>query len=156
MSSSPSDFWIPNELAPLLRSRISKYGSLKKVLRMLLEGKRNRLHSLFRFSKCEKTLYQSKDLELIRFSFRPNAADWAEMRLAARYYGVSICYFFVMLLSLQEERSGSGDTRKGIYKKEKLGIILIQEIIPERNRIAFSIFLKPGLRDGKRGRSEKT
>ncbi|TGK33688.1 DUF1564 family protein [Leptospira gomenensis] len=152
--SSPSDFWIPVELAPLLQSKISKYGSLKKVLHVLLEEKRNRLHSLFRLSKYEKTLYQSKGLDLMRFSFRPDSADWAELRLAARYYGVSICRFFVMLLSLLNEKKEEHKDQFS-YKREKFGIVLVQKIFQDRNRISFSIFLNSSLINRKRRRPGK-
>ncbi|EKO07910.1 PF07600 domain protein [Leptospira interrogans str. C10069] len=64
-----------------------------------------------------KTLYQETELELVRFSFRPNAADWAELRLVARYYGVSICNFFVMLLTFDENiNKGSA---KSFWKDSK-------------------------------------
>ncbi|EMJ81076.1 PF07600 family protein [Leptospira borgpetersenii serovar Hardjo-bovis str. Sponselee] len=78
---------------------------MKTVLHFLLKRNRNRLHSIFAYSENEKTLYQKTELELVRFSFRPDSADWAELRLAARYYGVSICNFFVMLLVFDENES---------------------------------------------------
>ncbi|WP_017215698.1 DUF1564 family protein [Leptospira noguchii] len=140
---SPSDLWIPKTKIPHLTKRISQFKSLKYTLNFLLKKNRNRLHSLFAHSQKEKTLYQETELELVRFSFRPNSADWAELRLAARYYGVSICNFFVMLLTFDEnENKGSAksfwmDSKN--RKSQNSEILLIQLITSKRNAIFFSI-----------------
>ncbi|EPG51797.1 DUF1564 family protein [Leptospira kirschneri] len=139
--NSPSDLWIPRVKIPHLTKRISQFKSLKCMLHFLLKKNRHRLHSPFAHSQKEKTLYQETELELVRFSFRPNAADWAELRLAARYYGVSICNFFVMLLTFDENK-GSSKSFWNDFKNRKFQnseILLIQLISSKRNTLFFSI-----------------
>ncbi|EKR52533.1 DUF1564 family protein [Leptospira interrogans] len=140
---SPSDLWIPRVKIPHLTRRISQFKSLKCTLHFLLKKNRNRLHSLFAQPEKEKTLYQETELELVRFSFRPNAADWVELRLVARYYGVSICNFFVMLLTFDENiNKGSAKSFWKDSKNQKFQnseILLIQLISSKRNTLFFSI-----------------
>ncbi|OQM30557.1 hypothetical protein DV38_09675, partial [Leptospira interrogans] len=64
-------------------------------------------------------------------------------RLVARYYGVSICNFFVMLLTF-DENINKGST-KSFWKDSKnqkfqnSEILLIQLISSKRNTLFFSI-----------------
>lgn len=140
---APSDLWIPKQQVSNLTKRISKFGCLKTVLHFLLKRNRNRLHSIFAYSENEKTLYQKTELELVRFSFRPDSADWAELRLAARYYGVSICNFFVMLLVFDENESvGKIEASWKDFSNQKVEdseIFFIQQIFSKRKSIFFSI-----------------
>ncbi|EMJ95258.1 DUF1564 family protein [Leptospira alstonii] len=142
---TPSDLWIPRQQVSNLTKRIAKFGCLKSTLHFLLKKNRNRLHSLFAHSKNEKTLYQKTELELVRFSFRPDSADWAELRIAARYYGVSICNFFVMLLLFDENESN--EERRISWENfndrefRNSEILLTQLISSKRNTIFFSILI---------------
>nr|WP_235596801.1 DUF1564 family protein [Leptospira alstonii] len=142
---TPSDLWIPRQQVSNLTKRIAKFGCLKSTLHFLLKKNRNRLHSLFAHSKNEKTLYQKTELELVRFSFRPDSADWAELRIAARYYGVSICNFFVMLLLFDENESN--EERRTSWENfndrefRNSEILLTQLISSKRNTIFFSILI---------------
>ncbi|AOP36075.1 hypothetical protein A0128_13335 [Leptospira tipperaryensis] len=144
---SASDLWIPKRYVPHLRRQIAISGSLKNYLEFLLIKNRSKFPSMFDFSKNEKTTYQNLNLELVRFSFRPNSSDWAELRVVARYYGLSICNFFVMLIQI--EGDGAQAVDRFVSKKtntlkingKKNGITLIQSIVPGRKFISFSILL---------------
>lgn len=143
--SAPSDLLVPKHQIQAIKRRIVKFGSLKKALHYLLNENRNRLHSLFRHSECEKTIYQSANLELIRFSFRPYSADWAELRLAARYYGASICNFFVMLLTLDEnEKKGSVAKFQNVLRNKEIRkseILLAQQISLSRDILSLLLIV---------------
>ncbi|MBW0435755.1 DUF1564 family protein [Leptospira yasudae] len=140
---SSSDLWIPKRTISNLKQKIAKHGSLKRVLSFLLNNNRNRLASFLVPSRKEKTSYQKANLDLVRFSLRPDASDWAELRLLARYYGISICQFFVILLDLDKTDSISAFANLGdnIRSKglEKSAISLFQCLLPKRKLIFFSI-----------------
>ncbi|TGM01043.1 DUF1564 family protein [Leptospira barantonii] len=138
---APSDLWVPKNRIQSVERRIAKFGSLKKALHFLLKENRNRIHSLFKYSQGEKTIYQGTNLELIRFSFRPDSADWAELRITARYYGVSICNFFVLLLTLDEQKkrnpiSGFQSTLRN-KESRAFEILLVQQISSSRDLLSF-------------------
>ncbi|MCG6168655.1 DUF1564 domain-containing protein [Leptospira sp. FAT2] len=145
---SSSDLWIPKLKISNLKQKIAKYGSLKSVLTFLLNNNRNRLASFLEPSRQEKTCYQKANLDLVRFSLRPEASDWAELRLLARYYGISICHFFVILLDLDQTESVSefANLANNIRSKglEKSAISLFQCLLPKRKLILFSIV--PGVK----------
>lgn len=133
---APSDLWIPKQQVSNLTKRISKFGCLKTALHFLLKRNRNRLHSIFAYSENEKTLYQKTELELVRFSFRPDSADWAELRLAARYYGVSICNFSLCSLYL---------TKMKVWERLKLpGKILATKKLRIQKFFLFNKFSQRG------------
>ncbi|XDD51314.1 DUF1564 family protein [Leptospira sp. WS92.C1] len=144
---SPSDLWIPREFVADLRKRISKVGTLKKVMHSLLIKNRYRIHTLFDNSRQEKTIYQDLNLKLVRFSFRPAAADWAEFRILARYYGVSICCLFVMILSLEQREGLLAKNNHSVLNQAKNGfqnirITLVQKVFREKGIMSFAIFLE--------------
>ncbi|MBM9500483.1 DUF1564 family protein [Leptospira sp. 201903071] len=151
--ASSSDLWIPKRFVPTLNRRIAKFGSLKNFLSIILSKNRSKFHSMFAFSKSEKTIYQSTNLNLIRFSFRPDSSDWAELRVVARYYGLSICNLFIMLLQIDEGQS-LDDRSRSIFEENKDlrikgkggGISLIQSILPGRKFISFSFFSEGNVR----------
>ncbi|PJZ55523.1 DUF1564 family protein [Leptospira barantonii] len=138
---APSDLWVPKNRIQSVERRIAKFGSLKKALHFLLKENRNRMHSLFKHSQGEKTIYQSTNLELIRFSFRPDSADWAELRITARYYGVSICNFFVLLLTLDEKKKKNpiSGFQSALRNRESRAfeILLVQQISSSRDLLSF-------------------
>ncbi|MGJ4754651.1 DUF1564 family protein [Leptospira kmetyi] len=142
---APSDLWIPKHQIQSVKRRIVKFGSLKRALHFLLKENRDRMHSLLKHSQSEKTTYQSPNLELIRFSFRPDSADWAELRISARYYGVSICNFIVLLLTLDENEKKSPIARfqNGQRGREnrKFETLLVQQISSSRDSISFLLIL---------------
>ncbi|TGM61904.1 DUF1564 family protein [Leptospira adleri] len=145
---SASDLWIPKRNVPALQRRISEFGSLKNFLHFLLTKNRLNFFLLLIPSKNEKTIYQDVNLELVRFPFRPDSSDWAELRVVARYYGLSICNFFVILLQMEENENKSrkrfvfkSEKNANFGKKEKQsGISLVQKILPGRRFISFSLF----------------
>ncbi|TGL76091.1 DUF1564 family protein [Leptospira yasudae] len=140
---SSSDLWIPRRKISKLNHKIAKCGSLKRALTFLLNNNRNRLTSFLEPSRKEKTSYQKGNLNLVRFSLRPDASDWAELRLLARYYGMSICNFFVILLDSDKTDNESLFAAFGAKIKnlrlEKSAISLIQHLLPKRKLIIFSI-----------------
>lgn len=142
---SPSDLWVPKNLASDLERQIFEVGSLKKILHRLLMRNRYRIHTLFANSNREKTMYQESDLELVRFSFRPDSADWAELRVVARYYGVSICRLFVMLLFLEKGENMSVNSfviGKMKQRFQNIELAMVQKILPGRTVMSFSISLE--------------
>ncbi|TGK19111.1 DUF1564 family protein [Leptospira stimsonii] len=148
---STSDLLIPKRHLKSLQRKILKFGSLKKFLHFLLLTNRSKFRSLCIIPKNEKTLYQSINQDLVRFSFRPDSADWAELRVLARYYGLSICNLFVILLEIGEEGSSSSGSPPFLsYKAKSLEgkgneMALIQRILPGRRYISFSLFLRGSL-----------
>ncbi|MBM9576499.1 DUF1564 family protein [Leptospira sp. 201903070] len=150
--ASSSDLWIPKRHALALKRRIARFGSLKNFLSLLLARNRSKFPSMFAFSKSEKTIYQNTNLDLVRFSFRPNSSDWAELRIVARYYGLSICHFFVMLIQIEEAEASEipqfefGKSNDLRTKGKRAGISLSQRILPGRKLISFSILFRSSLR----------
>ncbi|RHX77401.1 DUF1564 family protein [Leptospira yasudae] len=140
---SSSDLWIPKRKIANLKQKIVKYGSLKRALTFLLNNNRNRLASFLEPSRTEKTCYQKANLDLVRFSLRPEASDWAELRLLARYYGISICHFFVILLDMDktapEYLYTTLGAKIGNKRLEKSGISLLQRLLPNRKLVLFSV-----------------
>lgn len=147
---SASDLWIPKRNVPTLQRRISEFGSLKNFLHFLLTKNRFKFFSSLIPSKNEKTIYQDVNLELVRFSFRPDSSDWAELRVAARYYGLSICNFFVILFQMGENEYNSrkffaSKPEKNINfgeKGKRGGVSLVQKILPGGKLISFSLFFQ--------------
>jgi hypothetical protein len=53
------------------------------------------------FQEKPKLTYQEEGLDLQRFSFRPDDADWFELGILAYGCGVSRCWLFSFLVSLE-------------------------------------------------------
>jgi hypothetical protein len=74
----------------------------KAGLKRLLEKYRGFLASGFLpFAEKPKLTYQEEGLELQRFSFRPDEADWFELGILAYGCGVSRCWLFSFLVTLE-------------------------------------------------------
>ncbi|MBK6605407.1 MAG: DUF1564 family protein [Leptospiraceae bacterium] len=97
-----STLLIPKELHCDFQSLLQKHqGDLSIYLKALLKRYRTITHSgLIPEPIKVKTEYQEKDLNLIRFNFRPTNADWVELGEIALAFGKSRCWLFVHLLKL--------------------------------------------------------
>ena len=81
---------------------MKKSYNLKVGLKRLLDKYRGFLASGFLpFQEKPKLTYQEEGLELQRFSFRPDDADWFELGILAYGCGVSRCWLFSFLVSLE-------------------------------------------------------
>jgi hypothetical protein len=75
---------------------------LKAGLKRLLDKYRGFLALGFLpFQGKPKLTYQEEGLELERFSFRPDEADWFELGMLAYGCGVSRCWLFSFLVTLE-------------------------------------------------------
>jgi hypothetical protein len=111
-----STLLIPNHLTPkltqILPHSVSKNGSLIPNFAQALHLLLRKYKGLFAcgelpFQQKPKLSYQSDDLDLKVFKFRPNNADWFELGIIAYGLGVSRCWLFTYMLEL--ELSGIGE-----------------------------------------------
>ncbi|TGK16999.1 DUF1564 family protein [Leptospira kmetyi] len=102
--TGPSDLLVPMHLESFVRKQIKKHKNLKNYFHYLLfKFQKRNLFSKFQDSAFRKTLYQSKNQQLLRYSFRPDYQDWYEAKFAGFYFGISICRFFSQLVDLDKE-----------------------------------------------------
>ena len=81
---------------------MKKSYDLKAGLKKLLEKYRGFFAAgQLPFQKKPKLTYQEEGLELQRFSFRPDDADWFELGILAYGCGVSRCWLFSFLVTLE-------------------------------------------------------
>lgn len=111
-----STLLIPEDLAKGLESvlpvGVTKRGiefvDFRLGLKLLLNKYRGFLAAGYLpFAGKPKLTYQREGLNLQKFSFRPDNADWFELGILAYGLGVSRCWLFSYLLEL--ELSGLGD-----------------------------------------------
>ena len=107
---SVSSLLIPDELASqltrILPLLFDKHGVVRADLRLGLQRLLRKYRGFFAgghlpFQSKPKLLYQDEGLNLRRFSFRPNPADWFELGILAYGLGVSRCWLFSYLLKLE-------------------------------------------------------
>lgn len=70
---------------------------------MILKFQKRDLSSKFPDTAFRKTLYQSKNQQLIRYSFRPNYQDWYKAKFIGFYFSLSVCRLFSRLVDLDRE-----------------------------------------------------
>jgi hypothetical protein len=101
-SHTVSTLLIPKNLCNDFQPILEKFqGDLTKYLHILLKRYRIITHSgLIPEPIKIKTEYQEKDLDLVKFAFRPLNADWVELGEIALAFGKSRCWLFVHLLKL--------------------------------------------------------
>ncbi len=91
------------------------------------------------FAPKPKLTYQDPDLDLQKFSFRADDADWFELGILAYGCGVSRCWLFSFLLSLEltvvEEAVRIIVCRRGVTATELSRPRLIQQIFGKRRYI---------------------
>ncbi|MDV6236776.1 DUF1564 family protein [Leptospira ellisii] len=103
-NSGASDLLIPFHLKGLIEQKIRKHGNLKNYFHFLIyKFHKKHLLSAFPDSAFRRTLYQSKNQNLIRYSFRPHHEDWYKAKIAGFYFGISICRLFARLIDLDKE-----------------------------------------------------
>ncbi|TGK29489.1 DUF1564 family protein [Leptospira gomenensis] len=105
-NSGTSDLLVPFHLKIFIEQKIRKHRNLKNYFHFLI----NRFHkkhllTVFPDSAFRKTLYQSKNQNLVRYSFRPNHEDWYKAKIAAFYFGISVCRLFARLVDMDKEES---------------------------------------------------
>jgi len=106
-----STLLVPKDLVPVLDKLCfvdyhpktnKKIYNLRGALNFLLNKYRAFLAiGYLPFAEKPKLTYQDPDLDLQRFSFRSNDADWFELGILAYGCGVSRCWLFAFLLSLE-------------------------------------------------------
>ncbi|UML79183.1 DUF1564 family protein [Leptospira kirschneri] len=100
----PSDLLVPLHLESYLYKQIKKHKNLKNYFHyLILKFQKRNLSSKFPDTAFRKTLYQSKNQQLIRYSFRPDHQDWYEAKFIGFYFGLSVCRLFSRLVDLDRE-----------------------------------------------------
>ncbi len=111
-----SSLLIPNHLIPKLSQILphsnSKHGTIilnfSQGLSILLKKHKGLFAcGALPFQEKPKLSYQSDNLNLKAFKFRPDNADWFELGMIAYGLGVSRCWLFTYLLEL--ELAGVGE-----------------------------------------------
>lgn len=128
---SPSDLNIPKELIPFISKRIHEVGSLRLLLNQCLR-KRSLVYSIQFHQPKNKVSYQKQRLGLVRYSFRPYAEDWAELKKLAVSHGVSMCRMFIKILELD------------LYPEPRYAEILILEKLKKESSFDSNAALKTG------------
>ncbi|TGL74813.1 DUF1564 family protein [Leptospira yasudae] len=123
-NSGPSDLLIPLYLESHVLKQIRKHKNLRNYFHFLIvKFQKKNLFSKFSDTAFRKTLYQSKHLQLIRYSFRPDHQDWYEAKFAGFYFGISVCRFFSRLVDLDiEDDSQIKNLREELIKLTKTEI----------------------------------
>ncbi|TGM03398.1 DUF1564 family protein [Leptospira yasudae] len=123
-NSGPSDLLIPLYLESYVLKQIRKHKNLRNYFHFLIvKFQKKNLFSKFSDTAFRKTLYQSKHLQLIRYSFRPDHQDWYEAKFAGFYFGISVCRFFSRLVDLEiEDDSKIKNLREELIKLTKMEI----------------------------------
>ncbi|EKT86107.1 hypothetical protein LSS_14129 [Leptospira santarosai serovar Shermani str. LT 821] len=104
--TGPSDLLIPAHLDQFIQIQIKKHKNLKNYFHyLMLKFQKRNLFSKFLDTAFRKTLYQSKNQKLVRYSFRPDYQDWYEAKFAGFYFGISVCKFFSRLVDLDREEN---------------------------------------------------
>jgi len=97
ISSSPSTVLVPENLAVNLKFIKKRFGSVRIFLKTIVHSD----ISFFRIKAraCSaKIYYQHKELDLLRYNFRPFDADWERFRLLAMTSRISMTKLFVYCL----------------------------------------------------------
>jgi len=113
---------------------------LKEGLRRLLEKYRGMLaRGYLPFQDKPKLTYQEEGLDLQKFCFRPEDADWYELGILAYGCGVSRCWLFSFLveldLSLLADFVDIGKAIFGVTSADLSRPRLIQQIFGKRRFI---------------------
>ncbi|AAS71285.1 PF07600 family protein [Leptospira interrogans str. FPW1039] len=102
--SGPSDLLVPIHLENYLHKQIKKHKNLKNYFHyLILKFQKRDLSSKFPDAAFRKTLYQSKNQQLIRYSFRPDYQDWYKAKFIGFYFSLSVCRLFSRLVDLDRE-----------------------------------------------------
>jgi len=131
-----------NLVIPYVESSKTKKKSykLKEGLKKLLEKYRGLLaRGYLPFQEKPKLTYQEDGLELQKFCFRPDDADWHELGILAYGCGVSRCWLFSFLVELDLSLLGEFiDRTKEIFGVTSADVSrprLIQQIFGKRRYI---------------------
>ena len=147
--SSVSNLLIPKHLVekldlviPFLENSKTKKKSykFKEGLKKLLDKYRGMLaRGYLPFQEKPKLTYQENGLELQKFCFRPDDADWYELGILAYGCGVSRCWLFSFLVELELSLIGEFlDCAKEIFGVTSADVSrpqLIQQIFGKRRFI---------------------
>jgi len=147
--SSVSTLLIPKHLVekldlviPFLENSKTKKKSykFKEGLKKLLDKYRGMLaRGYLPFQEKPKLTYQENGLELQKFCFRPDDADWYELGILAYGCGVSRCWLFSFLVELELSLIGEFlDCAKEIFGVTSADVSrpqLIQQIFGKRRFI---------------------
>lgn len=105
-SASKSSLLIPSLQLGYFHSRCEDLGSMADYFACMVQHYLPHLPELQKQlnSVCDRnwnTVYQSRDQNLLKINFKPDGRDWECFRHAAAACGVSICFLFVFLMSLE-------------------------------------------------------
>jgi hypothetical protein len=94
-----SSLLIPERHLALFRTKIREHGGVRAYIVYLLSKYRIHIsNGLVPAYSDLTTKYQEKGQGLVKIGFRPNPADWAELKLYRVSFGMSISAFLIYLL----------------------------------------------------------
>ena len=94
---------IPSSMEKFLNNKLANYSRKNLYLKTLL-GKYNQksLLTMPRHS-LPTTKYQNANLDLLRYNFKTNGADWYKLKILAFHMGISMSLLFVLMMALDKE-----------------------------------------------------
>ncbi|TGK41467.1 DUF1564 family protein [Leptospira andrefontaineae] len=107
-----STLLIPPHLAKYVRKN-----GINSLLKKTLASQRRNFHSIRHvnsesiYTKYQKIRGKLKENKYIKFNFRPRSEDWIQLRSLAISHGVSMCYFFVLLLEAYKSKGFSNEEK---------------------------------------------
>ncbi|TGK32717.1 DUF1564 family protein [Leptospira gomenensis] len=135
-----ADLYIPKELYSYAIVKIKKNKNLTTYLSLLLKNYKTTTLRTQKPHKSDRTLYQKGSQSLIRFSFRPENLDWAELRAIARYLGISMCKTFILLMETEKQEGTKKRNPLGKQYRNRIRIVsLVQKFFVKGNRIDFEL-----------------
>ncbi|MCE9501193.1 MAG: DUF1564 domain-containing protein, partial [Leptospira sp.] len=96
----------------------------------------------------DKTQYQDQDTGLQKVNFRPDPADWSELRVIANSYGISMCKLFSRLLLLDHAGVEPTEASEGLpthFPKKIMSLSFLGTFfcISRQYNRSFRFFLRP-------------
>jgi hypothetical protein len=94
-----SSLLIPEQYLTLFRSKVREHGGVRAYIVYLLSKYRIHIaNGMVPAYSNLTTKYQEKGQGLVKIGFRPNPADWAELKLYRVSFGMSISAFLIYLV----------------------------------------------------------
>ena len=121
---------IPDSLLHLFLRLKKVHKGTKPFLKAVIAKYRNSQNRFYFRKDIGVTIaYQSEGLCLHREDFRPLEKDWLELKLMASSANMSVCAFFVFLLTLEL----AGGFEEGEVPPSKPAILLLQSLTTDQN-----------------------
>ena len=122
-----SSLLLSPEMKILLAKKLSVHKNLRLYLRHLVFNyERFIVNGSLNFPKNGYRIYQDKNQNLEKVSFRPYIEDWLKLKVLAEIAGISVTYLFVYLLVLDDQGWGDvlGDFFGGVPTKSRHTLFL--------------------------------